>query len=123
MPMTGFSSTDEFTAISMALADQYEVEREIGRGGMGVVYLARDLRLDRMVAIKTLPLQLANDPAIRERFLREARTAARLSHPNIVPVHRADEIGAQVFFVMGFVDGDSLASTLATSTALSPQRT
>src|SRR3954463_1326571 len=123
MPMTGFSSTDEFTAISMALADQYEVEREIGRGGMGVVYLARDLRLDRMVAIKTLPLHLATDAPIRERFLREARTAARLSHPNIVPVHRADEVGGQVFFVMGFVDGDSLAATLEGSGSLAPKRT
>ena len=121
--MPAFSSTDELTVFSNALTGQYEVEREIGRGGMGVVYLARDLRLDRMVAIKTLPLHLANDPAIRERFLREARTAARLSHPNIVPVHRADEVGGQVFFVMGFVDGDSLASTLASVRALSPKRT
>jgi serine/threonine protein kinase len=121
--MPAFSSTDELTVFSSALAGQYEVEREIGRGGMGVVYLARDLRLDRMVAIKTLPLHLASDPAIRERFLREARMAARLAHPNIVPVHRADEVGGQVFFVMGFVDGDSLAAKLATEKALSPKGT
>jgi serine/threonine-protein kinase len=121
--MPAFSSTDELTVLSNALAGQYEVEREIGRGGMGVVYVARDLRLDRMVAVKTLPLHLANDPAIRERFLREARTAARLTHPNIVPVHRADEVGGQVFFVMGFVDGDSLAAILAASGSLSPSRT
>jgi eukaryotic-like serine/threonine-protein kinase len=121
--MPAFSSTDELTVFSNALAGQYEVEREIGRGGMGVVYLARDLRLDRMVAIKTLPPSLAGDQAIRERFLREARTAARLSHPNIVPVHRADEVGGQVFFVMGFVDGDSLAATLAAGGSLSPKRT
>jgi eukaryotic-like serine/threonine-protein kinase len=120
--MPAFSSTDELTVFSSALSGQYEVEREIGRGGMGVVYLARDLRLDRMVAIKTLPLHLANDPSIRERFLREARTAARLSHPNIVPVYRSDEVGGQVFFVMGFVDGDSLAAKLASATALSPKR-
>jgi serine/threonine-protein kinase len=87
---------------------------------MGVVYLARDLRLDRMVAIKTLPPSLQDDPTVRERFLREARTAARLSHPNIVPIHRADETGGQVFFVMGFVDGDSLAAKLA-SGPLSPR--
>src|ERR1041385_8251995 len=96
-----------------ALAGQYEIEREIGRGGMGIVYLARDLRLDRPVAIKTLPEQMARDATTRDRFLREARTAARLSHPNIVPVHRADEIGDQVFFVMGYVDGMSLAERLA----------
>ena len=121
--MPAFSSTDELTVLSNALAGQYEVEREIGRGGMGVVYVARDLRLDRMVAVKTLPMHLANDPPVRERFLREARTAARLSHPNIVPVHRADEVGGQVFFVMGFVDGDSLAAMLAASGSISPQRT
>ena len=121
--MPAFSSTDELTVFSNALSGQYEVEREIGRGGMGVVYLARDLRLDRMVAIKTLPLHLADDPAIRERFLREARTAARLSHPNIVPIYRADEVGGQVFFVMGFVDGESVAGALATARAFSPRRT
>jgi serine/threonine-protein kinase len=106
------TATGDFTALATALAGQYEVDREIGRGGMGVVYLARDLRLDRLVAIKTLPVQLGGDSALRERFLREARTAARLSHPNIVPIHRADELGGQVFFVMGFVDGDSLAAKL-----------
>jgi eukaryotic-like serine/threonine-protein kinase len=103
----------ELGAFARALAGQYEVEREVGRGGMGVVYLARDLRLDRLVAIKTLPASLAGDASMRERFLREARTAARLSHPNIVPIHRADEIDGQVFFVMGFVDGDSLAGKVA----------
>jgi len=95
-----------------ALAGQYELEREIGRGGMGIVYLARDLKLDRRVAIKTLPPHLASDPVVRERFLREARTAGRLSHPNIVPIHRADELDGHVFFVMGFVDGESLAQRI-----------
>ena len=95
-----------------ALAGQYELEREIGRGGMGVVYLARDLKLDRRVAIKTLPPHLAFDPVVRERFLREARTAGRLTHPNIVPIHRADELDGHVFFVMGFVDGASLAQRI-----------
>jgi serine/threonine-protein kinase len=79
---------------------------------MGVVYLARDLNLDRPVAIKTLPPHLAGNADVRERFLREARTAAHLSHPNIVPIHRADEIGGQVFFVMGYVDGESLAQRI-----------
>jgi serine/threonine-protein kinase len=79
---------------------------------MGVVYVARDLRLDRLVAIKTLPAHLADDPAMRERFIREARTAGRLNHPNIVSIHRADELAGQVFFVMGFVDGDSLAARI-----------
>jgi hypothetical protein len=92
-----------------ALAPQYDIERELGRGGMGIVYLAKDTRLDRHVAIKTLPPHLAHDPVVRERFLREARTAGALSHQNIVPIHRADDIGGHVFFVMGYVDGESLA--------------
>ena len=102
----------ELSALAAALAGQYEVEREIGRGGMGIVYLARDLKLDRPVAIKTLPAHLAGSPEVRDRFLREARTAAHLSHPSIVPIHRADEIDGQVFFVMGYVDGESLAQRI-----------
>jgi serine/threonine-protein kinase len=112
---------DAFNRFAAALAGQYELEREIGRGGMGIVYLARDARLDRRVAIKTLPPHLANDPVVRERFLREARTAARLSHPNIVPIHRADEIGGHVFFVMGFVDGESLAQRIRRLGPLDPR--
>lgn len=111
-PIASPGDAEAFARFAAALAGQYELEREIGRGGMGIVYLARDARLDRRVAIKTLPPHLANDTVVRERFLREARTAARLSHPNIVPIHRADEIGGHVFFVMGFVDGESLAQRI-----------
>ena len=80
----------EFVELWAALASQYAVERELGRGGMGAVFLARDIRLDRFVAIKVLPPHLAAEGEVRELFLREARTAARLSHPNIVAVFRAD---------------------------------
>src|SRR4051812_17624197 len=118
--MSEYEAATDQSALAAALAGQYEIEREIGRGGMGIVYLARDLRLDRLVAIKTLPPQMVGDPSVRERFLREARTAARLSHPNIVPVHRADETDGHVFFVMGFVDGMSLAERLAAG-PLSPR--
>src|SRR6185436_8007925 len=76
--VTTFSASDELVSFAAILNGQYEIEREIGRGGMGVVYLARDLRLDRMVAIKTLPPGLAVDAGMRDRFLREARTVARL---------------------------------------------
>jgi serine/threonine-protein kinase len=107
------TDSTEMRAFASALDGQYAVEREVGRGGMGVVYLARDLKLDRPVAIKTLPPHLAADPKVRDRFLREARTAASLSHPNIVPIHRADELGGHVFFVMGYVDGASLAQRVA----------
>lgn len=99
----------EHPSLAAALAGQYALERELGHGGMGIVFLARDLKLDRAVAIKTLLPHLAADIKLRERFLREARAAAKLAHPNIVPIHRADEIDGQVFFVMGYVDGESLA--------------
>ncbi len=107
-------------AFATALDGQYRLEREIGRGGMGIVYLARDLKLDRPVAIKTLPYHLASDPIIRERFLREARTAAALTHPSIVPIHRADELGDFVFFVMGYVDGESVAQRVRRAGPFAP---
>ena len=110
----------ELSGIAAALADDYAVECEIGRGGMGVVYRARDIRLDRLVAVKVLPPNLAGVEDVRERFLREARTAARLAHPNIVPIHRADELGGYPFFVMGLVQGESLAERLRTRGPLAP---
>ena len=108
-------------ALSQALKGQYEILREVGRGGMGIVFLARDLKLERLVAIKTLPPNLAADDVIRARFLREARTAAALTHPNIVPIHRADDIDGSVFFVMGFVDGPSLAQLIRDGGPLTPR--
>jgi len=75
---------------------------------MGIVYLAREVSLDRSVAIKLLPPALAAQAELRERFLREARTAAQLSQPNIVPIHTVDDVGGFVFFVMAFIDGETL---------------
>jgi serine/threonine-protein kinase len=95
-----------------ALAGSYEIEGEIGRGGMGIVYSARDVKLKRRVAIKVLPPELAFREEIRKRFLREAQTAARLSHPHIVPIHAVGEVEGLVYFVMGYVDGESLAARL-----------
>ncbi|MFQ5551521.1 MAG: protein kinase [Gemmatimonadales bacterium] len=89
------------------------MEREIGRGGMGIVYLARDVALDREVAIKVLPTEWSYDSGMRARFVREARTAAKLSHPNIVPIHSVEEAGDFVFFVMSYVRGQSLAQRIA----------
>jgi serine/threonine-protein kinase len=94
------------------LAGQYVIEGEIGRGGMGVVYSARDQQLKRRVAIKLLPPELAFRQEIKKRFIREAQTAARLSHPHIVPIHTVGEKDDLVYFVMGFVDGESLAQRL-----------
>src|SRR3984893_958955 len=87
---------------------------------MGIVYLAIDVNLDREVAIKVLPAYLTEPPGVRDRFLREARTAAKLSHPNIVPVYRADEKDGVVFFVMRHVDAESLAERLASHGAMAP---
>lgn len=102
----------ELAALRVALSGQYAIERELGRGGMGIVVLARDERLDRQVALKVLPPSLAEVAETRERFLREARMAAQLSHPNIVPVYRADEIGGFAFFAMGYVDGETLGDRI-----------
>jgi serine/threonine-protein kinase len=112
----------QVAALSAALAGDYVIEREIGRGGMGIVYRARDVKLDRPVAVKVLPPHLADVADVRERFLREARTAARLTHPNIVPIHRADELGGFVFFVMSLVEGESLAERLRARGRLSPDQ-
>ncbi len=92
-----------------ALAPNYELLQEIGRGGMGVVYAGRDTRLDRLVAIKVLP-ELVSSDVVRERFLREARAAARLSHPSIVPIYSADERAGLTFLVMAYVDGTTLSA-------------
>jgi serine/threonine protein kinase len=97
----------------VAVGTQYLVDREIGRGGMAVVYCATDVRLHRKVAIKVLPPELAFNADVRERFLREAQTAAQLSHPGIVPIYTVDEAEGLVFFVMALVEGESLAERLA----------
>src|SRR6266545_529663 len=103
-----------FLEFQTAVAGRYSLERELGRGGMGVVYLAREVSLDRLVAIKLLPPGLAREPGLRERFLREARTAAQLSQPNIVPIHTVDESGGFVFFVMAYIDGETLGERVRT---------
>jgi len=108
-PSPPLSAPDRlFLDFQAALAGRYSLERELGRGGMGVVYLAREVRLDRPVAIKLLPPRLAAEPSLRERFVREARTAAKLSHPNIVPIYSVDEAAGHVFYAMAYVDGETL---------------
>jgi serine/threonine-protein kinase len=120
-----------FLSFQEAVAGRYSLERELGRGGMGVVYLAREVRLDRQVAIKLLPPELATQAQLRDRFMREARTAARLSHPYIVPIHSVDEIthppaasaaeGTRfVFYVMAYVDGDTLGQRVSSRGPLPP---
>lgn len=107
--------------VQRTLAAAYEVEREIGRGGMGVVYRAIDKRLKRPVAIKLLPPELSFRRDIRQRFQREAEMAAQLSHPNIVPIYAVDEVDNLVFFVMACVDGDNLATQVRKRGPLPPE--
>lgn len=110
----------EFIALQEALAGEYSLDREIGRGGMGVVYLAREVRLARPVAIKVLPPSLAADPGRRDAFLGEARTAAALTHPNIVPVYAAGERDGFVYIAMAFVEGTTLGERLRSRGPLLP---
>jgi serine/threonine-protein kinase len=101
--------------VTVAVGTQYLIEREIGRGGMAVVYRAIDTRLNRPVAIKVLPPDVAFNQNVRERFIREAQTAAQLSHPNIVPIYsvEAKDDGSLAYFVMAYVDGESLGVRLS----------
>ena len=101
-----------FGDLERALAGRYVLERRLGRGGMGIVYLAHEVRLNRRVAIKLLPPDKAADSVARERFIQEAQTAGRLSHPHIVPIHAVDQIGDFVFFAMGYVEGQTLGERI-----------
>lgn len=101
-----------FLALQAAVAGRFFLESELGRGGMGIVYLARDVILERPVAIKLLAPALASRDDMRQRFLREARLAAQCFHPNIVPIHEVAEDGQLAWFVMGYVAGETLADRL-----------
>ncbi len=94
------------------LIGAYQVERELGRGGMGVVHLARDARLDRLVAIKGLPEHLARDPERLRRFAREAKTLAKLNHPNVAGIHGVEEHDGASYLVLEYVAGETLATRL-----------
>jgi len=90
----------------------YAIERELGRGGMGVVYLATDSRLDRQVAIKALPADLAADPDRLARFQREAKVLASLNHPNIAAIHGLEEVDGHRYLVLEYIEGETLAERL-----------
>ena len=98
--------------VTAAVGDRYLLGAEIGRGGMAVVYAAEDVRLQRPVALKVLPPELAFRGEVRERFVREAQTAARLNHPHIVPIYAVHEEGGLVCFAMALVKGESLSARL-----------
>ena len=100
----------------------YAVRGVIGRGGMGVVYLADHLRLGRQVALKVLAPELAHNARFRERFLRESRIAAGLNHPHVIPIHDADEADGRLFIAMQYVEASDLCALLEGSGPLSPAR-
>jgi hypothetical protein len=105
--------------LTATLGQHYEIIRPLGQGGMGAVYLAREKSLDRFVAIKVLKPELSQGQSSRERFRREARIAAQLSHPSLLPLYSFGEVGGLWYFVMGYVRGVSLAERLRVQGPLS----
>ncbi|HEY2896222.1 MAG TPA: protein kinase [Gemmatimonadaceae bacterium] len=99
--------------VVVAVGDLYDVQGELGRGGMALVYRAIDRRLKRAVALKVLPPELAFREEVRRRFMREAETSAKLNYQNIVPIYSVDEKNGIVYLVMALVDGETLAARLA----------
>jgi len=122
-PVVPSSDSELRTHVERVLSPHYELDCEIGRGGMGVVYRGKDRRLKRTVAIKVLPPELAFRSEIKTRFLREAETAAQLNHPNIVDIYAVDEAEGIVFFVMAYITGDNLAKRLHDHGTLSIEET
>ena len=114
---------EAITDLNAAIGDRFSIERLLGQGGMGAVYLARDRQLDRPVAIKVLPPEFAQQSDLRERFLRETRTAASFSHPNIVPVFSIEDRDGLLAFAMGYVEGESVADLVKRSGPMSVRDT
>ncbi|MDJ0767005.1 MAG: protein kinase [Myxococcota bacterium] len=110
----------ELDQVKAALKDEYEIIEELGRGGMAIVFKARERQLERDVAVKVLPFSLAFDGEFVERFQREARTAASLEHVNIIPIYRVGKLGRVIFFVMKFLRGESLSEHLEKCGKLPP---
>ena len=112
------ANTDELELLRATTLGEYEILGELGRGGMATVYAAHDIALDRRVAIKVISPSLGASPALVERFRREARTAASLSHPNIIPIYSVRHADRLLYFVMKHVDGRPLDSILRETGAL-----
>ena len=98
----------------------YQILAAIGAGGMGEVYKARDTRLDRTVAIKVLPSEVAGDPQFRERFDREARVISQLTHPHICTLYDVGEHAGTAFLVMEYLEGETLADRMARAASKGP---
>jgi predicted Ser/Thr protein kinase len=117
---TGQQELTEIDMVREQLKEEYEILDELGRGGMAIVFKARERQLERDVAIKVLPFSLAFDKEFVERFQREARTSAKLEHPSIIPIYRVGKSGRVIYFVMKFLRGKPLSSVLAGRGALPP---
>ena len=111
-PRPGATAGDLYGRLTALLEGRYRLEHLIGRGGMGIVFRAEDLTLERPVAIKVLPLEMSHDLSFVERFQREARTAARLDHPGIIPIYAVEAQEGLQYFVMKFVTGKGLDQIL-----------
>jgi serine/threonine protein kinase len=122
-PLAGADPNVERRRLEESVHGQYQVVREVGRGGMGVVFLARDVALHRAVAVKVLRSEFTSSDDHRERFRREARLTARLSHPGIVPVYTFGESDDLVYIVMKYIQGESLAERLRTAGPLAARDT
>ncbi|HWZ29628.1 MAG TPA: protein kinase [Gemmatimonadales bacterium] len=118
--VTGQQEVTEIDLVRDQLKEEYDILEELGRGGMAIVFKAREKQLERDVAIKVLPFSLAFDKEFVERFQREARTSAKLEHPGIIPIYRVGKSGRVIYFVMKFLRGKPLSSVLAQRGALPP---
>src|SRR5467141_353576 len=117
-PLKGEPEVSEVDLVRQELKEEYDIVEELGRGGMAIVFKARERQLERDVAIKVLPFSLAFDKEFVERFQREARTSAKLEHPGIIPIYRVGKSGRVIYFVMKFLRGKPLSAVLGTRGAL-----
>src|SRR3954447_23670573 len=100
----------------------YRIDSFLAKGGMGVVYRATQVALDRPVALKLIAPELARDDQFRERFQRESRLAAQIEHPNVIPVYEAGEADGQLFIAMRFIEGTDLYAEIARNDGIDPRR-
>ncbi|MBI4558649.1 MAG: protein kinase [Candidatus Hydrogenedentes bacterium] len=118
---SGAEATMVMQTVESALGGRYQLERELGRGGMGVVYLAKDIQLDRPVALKFLGSLIDNSEEYRQRFIREAKTAAKISHPNIISIYDISASLGKAYIAMEFVEGPSLSRYLGKKGKIEPR--
>ncbi|MBT4483864.1 MAG: protein kinase [Candidatus Latescibacteria bacterium] len=120
-PQTDGGEESYIKNFSEAVSERYNIIRELGRGGMAIVFLAEDKRLERKVALKLLPQEFSYDENFAQRFLREAKISAKLLHPNIIQIHDVETSGDFYYYSMTYVEGISLDQIIKKSGALKPK--